>query len=161
MIYRSGLVLSLLAVVLQLAVFLQPLLPAQFQVSPVCEVIAQAMLQQQPELAQTQHTHAKHATHQPMLVQDQQHSHHPAQPPITTDVLSDASHGIHQHDANHHCQYCTVYAHVLLLPSLDVPEVLVRTQVRMLWFKQHLSYIYFYLQQLFLLPQGRAPPLFA
>ncbi|OTG38584.1 DUF2946 domain-containing protein, partial [Staphylococcus aureus] len=36
-----------------------------------------------------------------------------------------------------------------------------RIQVRLIAFKQAFSHVWFVLQQLFLLPQGRAPPLFA
>lgn len=37
MVIRGGLLLSLAAVFLQIAVFLQPLLPKQYQVAPVAE----------------------------------------------------------------------------------------------------------------------------
>lgn len=38
-----GRLLGLYAVLLQIAVFLQPLLPEKYQISPVCETIAQAL----------------------------------------------------------------------------------------------------------------------
>ncbi len=38
-----GRLLGLAAILLQIAVFLQPLLPEKYQVSPVCETIAQAL----------------------------------------------------------------------------------------------------------------------
>lgn len=41
---RYGLLLSVIAVCLQIAVFLQPLLPKQYQVAPVCETITRALL---------------------------------------------------------------------------------------------------------------------
>ncbi|EQB3769831.1 DUF2946 domain-containing protein, partial [Acinetobacter baumannii] len=40
-------------------------------------------------------------------------------------------------------------------------EVLVRIQVRLVAYQQAFRHVYFALQRLFLLPQGRAPPLFA
>ena len=65
----------------------------------------------------------------------------------------------HHHDANHQCQYCVVYAHVVPLPDIRVKEILVRVQVRLLAFKEAFFHIFFILNQLFLIPQGRAPPL--
>ena len=44
MVLRGGLLLSFVAVFLQIAVFLQPLLPKQYQVAPVCETITRALL---------------------------------------------------------------------------------------------------------------------
>ncbi|MNV39463.1 hypothetical protein D3C71_1310450 [compost metagenome] len=64
----------------------------------------------------------------------------------------------HHHDANHQCQYCVVYAHVVPLPDMGVKEVVVRIQVRLLAFKEAFFHIFFLLKQLFLIPQGRAPP---
>ena len=165
LIYRSGLLLSLFAVFLQLLVFLQPLLPTQFQVSPVCEVIAQAVLTtaaQPSDVAQhaattQQHQHAQSHPQHAALNHNQSLQHIDAYDPQQhLDVNATSS--SHQHDLNHHCQYCTVYANVLMLVHFGVSPVLIRTQVRMLWFKRNLAYVYFYLQQLFVLPQGRAPP---
>ena len=127
---RSGLLLSFAAVLLQIAVFLQPLLPAQYQVAPVCETIAQALLHPSTET----------------------HSHHHA-------VVQQHEH--HHHDANHQCQYCTVYGNLVLPPELSVKEVLDRIQVRFAAWQNSAAYVWFVLQRLFLLPQGRAPPLFA
>ncbi|KAA0661900.1 DUF2946 domain-containing protein, partial [Escherichia coli] len=56
MVLRGGLLLSLVAVFLQIAVFLQPLLPEQYQVAPVCETITRALLS-----PVTQHSSASHA----------------------------------------------------------------------------------------------------
>jgi hypothetical protein len=126
---RSGLLLSLTAVLLQIAVFLQPLLPAQYQVAPVCETIAQALLHPNTE------NHSHHST------VEQQHTKH-------------------HHDANHQCQYCTVYGNLVLPPELSVKEVLDRIQVHFAAWQNSAAYIWFVLQRLFLLPQGRAPPLF-
>ena len=140
---RGGLLLSCLAVFLQIAVFLQPLLPKQYQVAPVCETITQALLftpfAQVSSAASTSH-HAGHAPqhHQPLAKR------------------SDS----HHHDASHQCQYCTVYGNLVLPPDLELKAVLDRIQVRLIAFQKAFTHVWFALQQLFLLPQGRAPPLF-
>ncbi|MGE8561670.1 MAG: DUF2946 family protein [Acinetobacter sp.] len=139
MLFRSGLLLSITAVFLQIAVFLQPLLPKQYQVAPVCETITRALLQQ-PALQQfSASEHAHHSQHQAT----QQHAEHD------------------HHDANHQCQYCKVYGNLVLPPTLEIKEVLDRIQVRLLAFQNSFGHVWFALQRLFLLPQGRAPPLFA
>ena len=140
---RGGLLLSCLAVFLQIAVFLQPLLPKQYQVAPVCETITQALLftpfAQVSSAASTSH-HAGHAPqhHQPLAKR------------------SDS----HHHDATHQCQYCTVYGNLVLPLDLHIKEVLDRIQVRLLAFQQTFGHVWFVLQRLYLLPQGRAPPFF-
>ncbi|MCO8100862.1 DUF2946 family protein [Acinetobacter indicus] len=140
MLIRSGLLLSLMAVFLQIAVFLQPLLPKAYQVAPVCETITRALLL---PVDHSVHGHA-HSEHL--------HSQH--QP-----VISDDGHN--HHDANHQCQYCTVYGNLVLPPELSVKEVLDRIQVRFIAFEKAFQHVWFALQRLFLIPQGRAPPLFA
>ncbi len=139
MVIRGGLLLSLAAVFLQIAVFLQPLLPKQYQVAPVCETITRVLL--------LPLSHEHHAAH----------SHHADHSIQTASVEGAHDH----HDTNHQCQYCTVYGNLVLPPELDLKEVLDRIQVRLIAFKQAFSHVWFVLQQLFLLPQGRAPPLFA
>lgn len=142
-LFRCGLLLALTAVCLQIAVFLQPLLPKQYQIAPVCETITQALLL--PKVQST-HSHSAHSSpsHEHQLEQ--------AQAPMP--------HHDH-HDPNHQCQYCTVYANLVLPPELGVKEVLVRIQIRLVAYQQAFKHVYFALQRLFLLPQGRAPPLFA
>ena len=137
MVLRGGLLLSFVAVFLQIAVFLQPLLPKQYQVAPVCETITRALLV-------SSHVHSEHPVHHAV----NQHS------------FSSEPSG-HDHDAGHQCQYCTVYGNLVLPPELEVQEVLDRIQVRLIAFKQAFSHVWFVLQRLFLIPQGRAPPLFA
>jgi Protein of unknown function (DUF2946) len=139
MVTRGGLLLSLAAVFLQIAVFLQPLLPKQYQVAPVCETITRALL-----LPLSHEHHAAHSHHADHSIET-----------ASVEVVHD------HHDANHQCQYCTVYGNLVLPPELDLKEVLDRIQVRLIAFKQAFSHVWFVLQQLFLLPQGRAPPLFA
>ncbi|MGN5755711.1 DUF2946 family protein [Acinetobacter calcoaceticus] len=141
MVFRSGLLLACAAVFLQVAVFLQPLLPKQYQIAPVCETITRALLKPKAQMETMSHT--MHSHHEHNIEQAQasgQHDHH---------------------DANHQCQYCTVYANLVLPPEFGVKEVLVRIQVRLVAYQQAFRHVYFALQRLFLLPQGRAPPLFA
>ena len=132
LVMRSGLLLALVAVALQIVVFLQPLLPMQYQVAPVCETITQALLN---PTSTSHHAHAHTAEH--------------------------AADHTHHHDANHQCQYCTVYSNLVLPPDLSIKEVLDRVLVRFYAWQNQAAYVWFVLQRLFLLPQGRAPPLFA
>ncbi len=141
MLLRGGLLLAAFAVFLQIAVYIQPLLPKQYQVAPVCETITRALL-----LKISAHSeHSIHSNH------TSAHSHH----------TQTAEHAGHEHDANHHCQYCTVHANLVLPPELDVKEVFDRIQIRLIAFQKTFTHVWFVLQQLFLIPQGRAPPLFA
>ncbi len=139
-LFRSGVLLSFAAVFLQIAVFLQPLLPKQYQVAPVCETITRALL--------LPNVHAEHTAH----------SHHSSSVHVEQVQVD---HTAHEHDASHQCQYCTVYGNLVLPPELDVKEVLDRIQVRLIAFQKAFKHVWFVLQQLFLLPQGRAPPLAA
>ncbi|MCH7392070.1 DUF2946 family protein [Acinetobacter dispersus] len=142
-LFRCGLLLALTAVCLQIAVFLQPLLPKQYQIAPVCETITKALLLPQAGTAQSHSAHSKH-----------HHSHQ-----LEHAQVSMPQHD--HHDPNHQCQYCTVYANLVLPPELGVKEVLVRIQIRLVAYQQAFKHVYFALQRLFLLPQGRAPPFFA
>lgn len=142
--FKIGLLLGFTAVLLQIAVFLQPLLPKQYQIAPVCETIAQTF-----DLSALQH-------HKAMSHAD---SHMQHMPSMLEKARSAPAHD--HHDLNHQCQYCTVYGHLILPPELDVKEILVRIQVRLLAFQQAFRHVYYALQRLFLLPQGRAPPVFA
>ena len=130
-----------MAVFLQIAVFLQPLLPAQYQIAPVCETITRALLLPSAIIHQT---HVPNSPHQHQMIQQHQH-------------VNTHDH----HDADHQCQYCTVYGNLVLPPELNIKEVLDRIQVRLIAFQKAYAHIWFVLQRLFLLPQGRAPPLFA
>ena len=129
MFLRAGLLFAFAAVFLQIAVFLQPLLPTQYQVAPVCETITRALL-----IATDVHTQHHFKVQSGHI----QHDHH---------------------DANHQCQYCTVYANLVLPPDLDIKQVLDRIQVRLIAYQKTFKHVWFVLQQLFLIPQGRAPPL--
>ena len=144
MFLRAGLLFAFAAVFLQIAVFLQPLLPEQYQVAPVCETITRALLLPQ---AHAVHTNSSHTAH--------------SSTSQTDDQQLTVQHEHHHHDASHQCQYCTVYGNLVLPPELELKEVLDRIQVRLLAFQKRFQHVWFALQQLFLLPQGRAPPHFA
>ncbi|ENN6003807.1 DUF2946 domain-containing protein [Acinetobacter baumannii] len=145
-----GRLLGLYAVLLQIAVFLQPLLPEEYQISPVCETIAQA-LQLPHSVVSPSHDHHSTSEQQYSMSHHMQHAAHASSSDIT------ASH--HHHDAGHQCQYCVVYSHVVPLPDIDLEQILIRIQVRFLAFIENYFHVFFQLQQLFLIPQGRAPPL--
>ena len=144
---RLGLLLGFAAVFFQIAVFIQPLLPKQYQVAPVCETItllidSSDVLSQKKSLAQhasSSHTEI-HSSLQPRMHHPQpQHDHH---------------------DPSHQCQYCTVYGNLVLPPDLDLKVVIDRIQIRLVSLQRAFRHVYFALQRLFLLPQGRAPPLY-
>jgi len=138
---RSGLLLAFATVFLQLAVFLQPLLPEQYQIAPVCEDITQALLRP------TEH-HAHHE-HDPSFIHHYLHL-------DQNQKLTSSDHN--HHDINHQCQYCVVYGNLVMPPEIGIKEILVRIHVRLIAFVEAFQHIYFLLQRLFLLPQGRAPP---
>ncbi len=177
-LFYSGLLLSCFAVCLQIAVFLQPLLPAQYQISPVCETISRALLlhdhsansntsnhfNRQHLDHQHSNSHQAHTTDQNKNSTHDAHSmslHNDHHGMSMADHAKPSSHSAHQHDAGHQCQYCTVYANLVLPPEFGIQEVFERVQVRLLFLQRQFAPIYFYLQRLFLIPQGRAPPLFA
>lgn len=130
-----GRLLGLSAILLQIAVFLQPLLPENRHVSSVCETIVQA-LQQSAVTATLPHAgHAQHLEHAP----EQQ----PQSP----------------HHTHHECQYCLVYSYALPLLDTKLSYVLIRVQARLIAFADSVSHAFFKRGLLFLIPQGRAPPL--
>lgn len=149
--FRYGLLLSFTAVFLQVAVFLQPLLPAQYQIAPVCETITRALFEQPLNLGVTTLVHQSHHA-------SDAHSAH--QHDLKAQSVENTQSGHDHHDPNHQCQYCTVFGNLLLPPELSIQEVFVRLQIRLIAFQKAFKHIYFDLQRLFLLPQGRAPPLF-
>ena len=142
---RFGLLLSFFAVFLQVCVFLQTLLPQKYQISPVCETITLALSQPNNHFSD----HNEHVSHQ----HGAHHQH--AQQSL---LLSESSSQSHEHDASHQCQYCTVYGNLVLPPDAEVKEVLAKISVQFIWLQQQFAHVYFALQRLFLLPQGRAPP---
>lgn len=134
---QSGLFFAIATLVLQIAVYLQPLLPEEFQIAPVCLSITHNLLS--PE----KHQHVHETYHE--LVHHLNHDHH------------------HDHDDhnghNHQCQYCTVYGDIVLPFDFGIDEIVDKIQVRLRFYKDAFRHVYFSLQRLYLLPQGRAPPL--
>lgn len=179
---RIGFLLGFTAVLLQIAVFLQPLLPKQFQIAPVCETITRALfkpLSNEPthkhasdvydplinqKVTSDQHPHIndvsdqyQHASHHHVKDERSAPTHFDSSDPLSHQV---SAHSEHHHDANHQCQYCTVFGNLVLPPELSLAVVIDRIQVRLLAFEKAFKHVYFQLQRLYLLPQGRAPPLF-
>lgn len=134
---QSGLCLAIATLLLQIVVYLQPLLPEEFQIAPVCLSITHNLLS--PE----KHQHIHQTYHE--LVHHLTHDHH------------------HEHDdhngQNHQCQYCKVYGDVVLPFDFNLHEIIDRIQVRLTSYQDAFRHVYFSLQRLYLLPQGRAPPL--
>lgn len=135
MLRRGGLCLAFATLLLQIAVYLQPILPEKFHIAPVCMSITHNLLS--PE----KHQHV-HDTYHDLM-------HH----------LMDAEHHHDHNEQNHQCQYCTVYGDVVLPFKFGIDEVMDKIQVKLSFYKAAFRHIYFSLQRLYLLPQGRAPPL--
>ena len=147
MVKTSGLLLAFATVLLQIAVFLQPLLPEQYQIAPACETISNAFRNKLSEAVDTQvHTSTSKSFAFHFIDHDQHQK-----------VSADGGH--HHHDVNHQCQYCTFYANLILPPEIGIKEMLIRIQIRLLAYVQTFRHVYFELQQLYLLPQSRAPPI--
>ena len=138
MLKRSGLLLACATLLLQFAVYLQPLLPEQYHIAPVCLSITHNLLSPK----QHQHVHASYHA-------------------LIDHLGAESGHHHDHNEHNHQCQYCTVYGNLVLPPELSVKEVLDRIQVRFIAFEKAFQHVWFALQRLFLIPQGRAPPLFA
>ena len=151
MLFRGGLVFSLIAIFLQIAVFLQPLLPKQYQVSAACETITQALATPNQDLQNhsTAHEHRQHALQAVDVVLD---DHNP------NDHTRHNNNSHDHHALDHQCLYCKVYAHVVPMVDFDIAVVADRLQVRLLLWQQRFVQHYFALQRLYLIPQGRAPP---
>ncbi|MNR83164.1 hypothetical protein D3C72_139370 [compost metagenome] len=125
---------------LQITVFMQPLLPEKFQFSLVCVTISDLKAQ-----IQNQELHHQHVSH-----------HHD----VDT-VKLEAAKNAHHHQLDHQCMFCTAYGHLVTNLEIDLNPILDRIQIRLMSFQKAFKHVYFVLQRLFLTPQGRAPPLFA
>ena len=159
-----GRLLGLFAILLQVAVFLQPLLPEKQHFSSVCKTVAQALFFDQPSSANqlsanllqrtastsTSESHLSHTAHSSHT--DKVDTRHSAQ----------HAHESSKQDAheNHECEYCLVYSFALPLLDTKLRYVLIRTQIRVLSFKASFTPSLFQTEPLFVLPQGRAPPRF-
>lgn len=152
---RSGLLIAFATVFLQFAVFLQPLLPQQYQIAPVCELVTPSLrISSSVVSSEQQISHYHHSESSRAFVLD--HDQH-----ANSNELDVNNKYSHHHDPNHQCPYCTFYGHLIMPPELGIQEALVRIQVRLLTFVENFQHIYFQLQRLYLIPQGRAPPSFA
>ena len=132
---------------LQTVVFIQPLLPAQYRIALVCVTISDAFSNSLSADQQQNVDHLSEHHHQHHMMDDDQKAHTTQSP--------------HQHDVGHECPYCTVFANLTTGLDFSLEEVFDRLYVRMLTFQRNFQHIYFDLQRLYLLPQGRAPPFFA
>ena len=133
---RSGLCFAIATLLLQISVYLQPLLPEEFQIAPVCLSITHNLLtpEKHKHVHETYHDLVHHLTH------DHEHDHD--------------DHNSH----NHQCQYCTVYGDLVLPFDLGIDEIIDKIHVHLSLYKNVFRHVYFSLQRLYLLPQGRAPP---
>lgn len=132
---------------LQTVVFMQPLLPAQYRIALVCVTISDAFSN---IISTTQKQNVFHLS-------EYDHQHHK----MDEDHKIHKKHNTHQHDVGRDCPYCTVFANLTTGLGFSVDEIFDRLYVRMLAFEYNFQHIYFALQRLYLLPQGRAPPFFA
>lgn len=173
MLKKTGVLIAIATVMLQLAVILQPLLPEQYQVAPVCEKISAIVITQSTALKNSALTHLNHVSHQAHVarfaiatvdqhasqvhMQSQQPHYDPVALMLQKQVQSrDQPHD--HHNSQHQCLYCVVYGLLVMPPHNDVVVIFWRTQQRLLAFQQQLQHLYFALQRLYLVPQGRAPP---
>ncbi len=106
MIHRLGILLAFATIALQIAVFLQPLLPEEYQISPACETV----LLLSTQIKQKLHLHSEQVLH------TDHHSLHLDQP--QADSHSDQ----HHHDLNHQCPFCFFYGHLVAPPTLGIKE---------------------------------------
>ena len=125
---------------LQITVFMQPLLPEKFQFSLVCVTISDLKAQIQNQ--ELQHQHVSH--------------HHDVET-----IKLEAAKTAHHHQLDHPGMFCTAYGHLVANLEIDLNPILDRIQIRLMSFQKVFKHVYFVLQRLFLTPQGRAPPLFA
>lgn len=121
--------LAILAMLLQVSLWLQPVVSADHHGSGLCMVVIQAL--HSDAANQPDHPHLAH--------------HHPA---------SGTQHD--QHGAT--CNYCLSHAQLTPLDDAGLKPVLIRIQVRLVAYLHSHRHVYFQLLSLFLLPQGRAPP---
>ncbi|WP_425917506.1 DUF2946 domain-containing protein [Acinetobacter sp. TSRC1-2] len=142
MLLRSGLLLAFAIVLLQIAVYLQPLLPEKYHINPVCQLMTHHLIAPSSDQVDTSKPVRETKHHLEFLRHYFSYQHEP----------------IH-HAHNHQCQYCKVYSDLVLYPDSAIKTVIDRIQVRFLVFVQRFKHVYFELQRLFLILQGRAPPL--
>ena len=141
MLIRSGLLLAFATVLLQITVYLQPLLPEKYHIAPVCMSITHNLIAPSSQTVNSVALKHESTEHLDFLQDYFSYNHH------------------HTDDGyNHQCQYCTVYGDLVMPPDFGIQEVFDRIQVRLFAFVKTFKHVYFELQRLFLIPQGRAPP---
>lgn len=110
--------LGLLAILCQIAVFAQPLLPKKFQIEPACVRVMDV----------AEHSHMQH-----LPVQD--------------------------NSKQHTCLYCFVYGHLPIALGFGIRAVVDGVQIRILILVNNIRQFFgIFGDSVFLLPQGRAPP---
>ncbi|KAA8735580.1 DUF2946 domain-containing protein [Acinetobacter qingfengensis] len=125
---RFGILLGILAVLLQNMVFWQALLPKKMYQNQVCIEIIHAM---DHSVVPSSHHH--------LALQQSSLEHH-----VKIDSTMD-------------CHFCQLF-HSSLAISISSPQLIeIRTLMRIIYLTIS-WYIFFYLQRLFLCPQGRGPP---
>lgn len=171
----TGLTLAALAMLFQLLIFWQVLLPKAWQLTPVCLQIVNA-LAVAPEDPTPAGDHPVSIHHDPAHRSAEAHAmsalpnpDHLIQPHQQADandhshVMMDHVHKTHtdhhkKSTAPHDCPFCLLHIQISgpdgLSRQLEQQVISWLIQLRQLW-----AAVYFVLQQLYLLPQGRAPPL--
>lgn len=134
MLRLGGTYLAFAVLLLQIAVYIQPLLPEKFHIAPVCMSITHNLLSVE------HHKHAHESYHD------------------LVDHLNDPHHHQDHNEISHQCQYCTVYADLVLPFDLSIKEIFERIQIKLNFYRTAYWHVYYSLQVLYLLPQGRAPP---
>lgn len=138
-----GFALGMIAILSQVTVFLQPLLPEKFQISPACVMVMDLSRQLQDE--QVQHSHMAMPMMGDMPIHHMQHD----------------SHQTHHQMPMDQCPYCFVYGHISVLTPFGIKEVFDYLKVKYLLILDIFLNFFFLLRNLFLIPQGRAPPIFS
>ena len=131
--YRFGIIIGLLAILLQNFVFWQSLLPSEMHQQLVCTQIVEVM------------NHSK--------MSSESHSSHY----LSTHVNKKLSNKNAQHDSSTSCHFCYLYNHIATIDGFKLSLFEIGVTVRLILLAS-IIYILFYLQRLFLSPQGRAPP---
>lgn len=158
---RIGLTLACSAMLLQLAVLMQPIFPEQLRIALVCQSISELLIRT------ASHSQTHPASGAPALLSEQitradaargQHLDRSQLDQMQLSASQHNPHAEHAQAATYDCLYCTVYSHLFTGLDLSIKQLLGVIKVRLLSFKQRFQAVYFALQRLYLLPQGRAPP---
>ena len=139
---QTGLQRAFATVLLQIVVYLQPLLAEKYKIAPVCLFMISHSI-----VASSHHVgsfHTGYASEHHLNVLHRYFSYEP-------DKVNDRH--------NHQCQYCKVYADLVVSSDFAIQTVIDRIQLPVSVLAQPFKHFYFELHRLFLMPQGRAPPL--